>query len=365
MALSKKIIFAVTNDLSYDQRMQKICRSLSFAGYDIELVGRERNSSIPLSNEAFKQTRLKCWFNKGKSFYVEFNLRLFFHLLSQEFEAVCSVDLDTIMAAYYCGKIKSAKLIYDAHEYFTEVPEVVRRKNVQRIWLWIEKMFVPKFDLAYTVSYSLAELFSKKYHKQFHVIQNVPLLQSGVKHQSPMPTVLYQGALNEGRGLEYLVEAMKEINAKLLLAGEGDLSQQLRQQVKRLNIESKIEFFGYVRPDDLKQITSHATIGVNLLENKGLSYYYSLSNKFFDYIHAGVPQICIDFPEYRKVNDEYNVGLLLKNCSSQEIKIAVERLISDQDLYTRLQKNCEVCAANLNWQKEEKKLLAHYDELLS
>ncbi len=197
---------------------------------------------------------------------------------------------------------------------------------------------------------------------------NVPL-KSEVRNQKSelnsqqLPILIYQGALNEGRGLEYLIEAMRGINAKLLLAGEGDLSNELRALVKKLNIESKVQFLGYVKPDELRKITAEANIGINVLENKGLSYYYSLSNKFFDFIHASVPQVCIDFPEYRQINDEYNVALLVKDCSAEEIKGAVNRLVNDKQLYMQLQKNCEVCSENLNWQNEEKKLLAVYNEL--
>lgn len=364
-----KIVFAVTNDLTYDQRMQRICRSMSKVGYNVELIGRMRDFSVPLSNEPYQQIRLKCFFNKGKLFYIEYNLRLLFYLTFSDFQAACAIDLDTIVPVFIIGKLKGAKLAYDAHEYFTEVPEVVRRPVVKKIWEWVERTFVPGFDLVYTVSDGLAELFSDKYQKKFHVIMNLPLPNESANRnpQSAVntpATLLYQGALNEGRGLEHLIEAMQNIDAKLILAGEGDLSDTLRTLVKKLHLESKVEFLGYVKPDELKRITAQATIGINLLENKGLSYYYSLSNKFFDYIQAGIPQVCIDFPEYKRINDEYKVAILAKECSVSEIKAAIERLITDTGLYTQLQKNCEVCSRILNWNEEEKKLIALYDELL-
>ena len=367
MALKKKVIFTVTNDLTYDQRMQKICRSLSAAGYEVELVGRQRKFSAPLTNESFKQTRLTCIFDKGKLFYLEYNLRLLFYLLKQNFDAVCAIDLDTLVPAYFATKIgaKHKKLFYDAHEYFTEVPEVSRRKTVKAVWEWVEKTFVPKVDMAYTVSPAIANLFTQKYGKRFGVIMNVPVLKPGVeKAKSAEATILYQGALNEGRGLEYLIEAMANIDARLILAGEGDLSNELRTLATRLNLGSKIEFLGFVKPAELIALTAKATVGVNLLENKGLSYYYSLSNKFFDYIHARLPQVCINFPEYKAINDEFGVALLVNDCNSEEIKKAIDRLINDAELYSLLQKKCEVCSLQLNWQQEEKKLLAFYNEQL-
>ena len=361
----KRIVFTVTNDLTYDQRMQKICRSLAGAGYSVELIGRERNFSIPLSKEPFEQTRLKCIFDKGKLFYIEYNLRLLIYLTFSQFDGACAIDLDTIVPVYIIGKLKGAKLIYDAHEYFTEVPEVVRRPRVQKVWQWVERTFVPKFDLIYTVSEGLAELFRQKYNKPVSVIMNAPVLaDAAIVYPTKNPRfILYQGALNEGRGLEHLIDAMKDIDCTLKLAGEGDLSEQLRKRVKAQGLEHKVTFMGYVQPNDLKKLTVEAYIGINLVENVGLSYYYSLSNKFFDYIHAGIPQVCIGFPEYKKLNEKYEVAVLTKDCSKDEITTAVNRVLMDENLYQKLQKNCEVCTLHLNWQQEEQKLLNLYERL--
>jgi glycosyltransferase involved in cell wall biosynthesis len=363
--MKQKIILAVTNDLTYDQRMQRICRSLCKAGYVVQLIGRQLSSSVPLKEEPFTQTRLKCLFNKGKLFYTEYNIRLFCYLLSQKADAFCAVDLDTIVPVYVAGKLKGAKLIYDAHEYFTEVPEVVRRPLVKKIWQWVERTFVPRFHLAYTVSQGLSDLFSSQFLRPFHVIRNVPYQRKlpMVKKQEP-GYLLYQGALNEGRGLENLLEAMPQLPVKLKLAGEGDLSASLREKAKALYLENKVEFLGFLSPDKLREVTDDAYIGINLLEPVGKSYYYSLANKFFDYIQSGVPQICIDFPEYRHLNRQYKVAVLVKNTSVCEIKSAVERLLNDKSLYSQLQLNNINAAAQLNWQIEEQKLLTLYHELL-
>ena len=346
--------------------MQKICRSVAGAGYTVELVGRLRSFSIPLNKEPYKQTRLKCIFNKGKIFYIEYNIRLLFFLLFSKFDAACAIDLDTIAPVCIIGKLKGAKLIYDAHEYFTEVPEVVRRPAVKKVWQWVEKTFVPKFDLMYTVSPGLAEMFHQKYNKPVEVIMNVPVLSEENVLQVPKNPkfILYQGALNEGRGLEPLIDSMKGIDCLLKLAGEGDLSDQLRAQVKERGLEQKVIFLGNLRPADLKKITREAYIGVNLVENKGLNYYYSLANKFFDYIHARVPQVCIGFPEYQKLNDKYDIAVLTKDCSMDEITAALTRLLNNENLYGQLQKNCEVCSREMNWQQEELKLLNLYERLL-
>jgi hypothetical protein len=135
----KKIIFTVTTDLTYDQRMKRICTSVSSAGYSVVLVGRKKKSSLPLNNLSYKQHRLNCIFEKGKLFYAEYNIRLFFHLLFNRFDIVCSIDLDTILPGYFASKIKNKPQVYDAHEYFTEMEEVVSRPFIKKCWQWIEK----------------------------------------------------------------------------------------------------------------------------------------------------------------------------------------------------------------------------------
>lgn len=361
----KKLIFAVTNDLTYDQRMQKICRTLAKSGYEVWLVGRELPHSIPLHDEIYRQKRMRCLFHKGKLFYAEYNLRLFLYLIRQRFDAVCAIDLDTIAACALAARFKGRKLAFDAHEYFTEVPEVIRRPIVQRLWRLAEKIFVPMANVHYTVAPGLAEIFRKQTGKEFHVIYNVPEWREAPADSPACEKyLLYQGALNEGRGLESLLHAMPQIDIPLYLAGEGDLSDKLRKLAKRLHIEHKVKFLGRVPPGRLREITAGAYIGLHISEPLGLSYYYSLGNKFFDYIHASLPQICTAMPEYEKINREFEVALMIPRPAPEHIVDAVNRLMSDENYYQRLKKNCEVCARRYNWQAQEPKLRKIYDQLL-
>jgi hypothetical protein len=98
--------------------MNRICSSLSAAGYSVVLVGRKLENSLPLQPKNFLQFRLRCIFNKGFPFYAEYNLRLFFFLLFRKMDAICAIDLDTILPVYLVSAIRGRKRIYDAHEFF-------------------------------------------------------------------------------------------------------------------------------------------------------------------------------------------------------------------------------------------------------
>ena len=152
------IIFTVTNDLSYDQRMQRICTSLSANGYQVLLVGRSLPTSIPLINQSFHQKRISCFFKKGIGFYTEYNIRLLWFYLFAKTKVYGAIDLDTILPNLFASKLFGKKRMYDAHELFTEQKEIVTRNLVHRCWLMIEKYAVPKFKHGYTVNNFIKEL---------------------------------------------------------------------------------------------------------------------------------------------------------------------------------------------------------------
>ncbi len=362
-----KIICTVTTDLTYDQRMIRICTSLVEMGYEVLLVGRERPSSIDLEPKIYQQKRIKCWNDKGKLFYLEYNLRLFYFLIFTKFDAICSIDLDTILPGFYISKYKKKTCIYDAHEYFSELPEVINRPKVQRIWKKIESLTIPRLQHCYTVGKGIAEIFEKQYGTTFEVIRNVPfkrniLMTSQEKDlKNEKKIIFYQGALNEGRGLEAVISAMQEIDeAELWLAGEGDLSDALRDLAEEKKVTNKVRFLGYIKPRDLVALTAKAYLGLNLLENKGLNYYYSLANKTFDYIQANVPAIHMNFPEYQSINSSYQVALLIDDLKVKTVVKALKVLLNNQTLYQELQLNCEKAAPVFVWEKEAKKLKTFY-----
>jgi glycosyltransferase involved in cell wall biosynthesis len=175
---------------------------------------------------------------------------------------------------------------------------------------------------------------------------------------------LYQGAVNIGRGLNEMLLAMLKIeNIEFHIAGDGDEMHVIQHAVKELKLKNKVKLLGKKTPLELKEITQRAYIGVNLLENRGLSYYYSLGNKTFDYIQAGIPQIVIGFPEYIELNKQYNIGVVVDELSVEKIYQAIMKLMNDETLYKQLQQNCLQARGKLCWQNEEKILIGIYERI--
>lgn len=362
--MRNRIFFSVTTDLTYDQRMIRICTSLAEAGYDVTLVGRKLSTSIPLKAEPFKQKRIKCFFEKGKFFYAEYNLRLFLYLLFKRMDCIGAIDLDTILPCYFISRIKKIKRVYDAHELFCEMKEIVSRPAIYKIWKKVERFAVPKFADGYTVNQPIADEFKKMYGVNYKVIRNIARLNNNVAVEKTGKFILYQGAVNEGRSFETLIPAFKDINCQLVICGDGNFMQQAQQLVAANGLQHKVIFKGKVQPGQLRLITQQAYLGITLFDDKGLSNYYSLANRFFDYLHAGIPQLCVSYPVYKEINDRQPFALLTDDISATNLAAQLNNLLNNKVLYNNLQQNCLKAREIFNWQHEEKQIIQFYKTIL-
>ena len=365
----KRVIVSVTNDLVTDNRVHKVCTSLSSFGYEILLVGRNLSNSEIVSR-SYSTKRFRLIFNKGMFFYAEYNIRLFFFLLFARVDIMLSNDLDSLPANYLASMFRNKKLVYDSHEYFTEVPELIGRKRTQNIWLKIEKHILPKIKNAYTVCESLAKIYNEKYNVSFKVVRNAPLKTKEnltaieLDFLKSKKVILYQGALNVGRGIEKTISAMKYLeNAVFLIIGKGDITEKLKQFAGKEGVTDKVKFLGRIPFEKLSAYTKLADLGISLEENMGLNYYYSLPNKIFDYIQAGVPILVSDFPEMKKIIDEYHVGICTLENDPEKLAGIIKKVLSDEFLQNEWKANLLKAAEDLCWEKEEKILKGIFEEI--
>ena len=361
----KKIIVTVTNDLTSDQRVHKVCRTLHNAGYDVFLIGRKLSNSKPL-NRSYRTKRISLLFNKGILFYAEFNLRLFFVLLFYKKDVLLANDLDTLLPNYLISKLQIKKLVYDSHELFSEIPELVNKPFTKKVWRSLERLVLPNLKNTYTVSNSIADYYDKKYQTKFKVIRNLPLMIRTISkgnfsfdHKGEK-IILYQGAINIGRGLELIINTMPFIsNCILVIIGNGDIIKNLKSYVKNINLVKKVRFLESLTPNELQKITPLANIGISIEEDLGLNYRFSLPNKIFDYINAEVPILVSNLPEMRKIIDTHKVGEIVKDRSPQKLALQIKELLK-KDYSEELKK----AKKELIWENQEEELLAIFRNII-
>lgn len=361
----KKAIISVINDLVTDQRVNKTCNVLTDLGFDVLLVGRVKRDSLPLPHRNYRMHRMKLLFEKGPLFYAEYNIRLFIFLMFHRADLLFSNDLDTLLPNFLMSKIKSAHLVYDSHEYFTETPELVNRKFVQGVWKKIEHWIFPKLKDVITVNQSIADLFENQYGVKVAVVRNIPPLlplpekQFEDKYPVDKPIVLLQGSgINIHRGAEELVQAMQFVeNANLLIVGGGDVIDVLNKMSLDLHLENKIFFIPKVPFEELRYYTSKASLGVSLEKDTNINYRFMLPNKLFEYIQAGVPVLISPMVEMKKIVETYGVGETIKSHNPQEIGRHISHMISDKEKLKTYRENCRIAAAELNWENEKENLV--------
>ena len=343
--------------------MDRICSTLAEAGHAVTLVGRQLPSSPPLEEKIYQQYSIRCRYTVGKRFYAEYNYRLWRTLRDWEYDVICAVDLDTLLAGVLL-RGSTAKLVYDAHEWFSETPEVVHRPFIRGTWRGLGRALLPRTDARYTVGSELAKQLEKDYGCAFRTVRNVPRRAKFTNEENSGGVILYQGMLNPGRGLEEAITAMTSLpELKLWIVGSGPEEQNLHHLADRLGVMDRVWFAGFRAPAELPELTRQAWLGLNLLRADSPSYYYSLANKSLDYVQAGLPSIQMDFPEYHALNDRYGCYALLEDLTAKSLATLIQRLAQDDGAYETLRRNCLTAAEELCWENEGPKLLEIYRRL--
>jgi len=369
------VIVSVTNDLVTDNRVAKVCDFLFSEGYSVTLIGRKLKSSFPISERKYKTKRLLLLFTKGPLFYLEYNIRLFLYLLFQRPTLLVSNDLDTLLANYLVSKCKAVKLVYDTHEYFTEVPELVENPTKQKIWQRLEKWIFPKLKNIYTVNDSIAKIYSEKYGVPVHVVRNTaPIFECTEKKSRtdlglPLDKfiLIIQGSgINRRRGAEEMVEAMNFIeNSLLLIIGSGDILEELKLKVEVEKLREKVLFLPKMQYAEMMHYTMNADLGLAIDHTDILNHKLALPNKFFDYIQAEIPILATEIVEIVRIIEKYKIGYILKEKLTPDS--LAEKINQIKDLYSgeinELKENLKKTKSSENWDNESLKLKKIYSNL--
>ncbi len=380
-----KVVMAVTNDLLTDRRVMRHAETLSEAGCEVECIGK-------------RELGVKA--RRGWRFYAEYNVRLMLRLLRSRADIVWANDTDTLAACTLAAKLKGKRLVMDAHELFPEVPELIGRERVKRVWEWIERMMMPRCDALLTVCQSIADYYNERYGVEMVVVRNVRRVESGEwraesgewrvesgerrvesgerrVENGELKMLLYQGAVNKGRGVDWAIDALEWLeDCRLVVAGGGDLLEEMKAYAAKKPWAERIAFVGRLMPEELEGLTRRADVGLVMLEDMGLSYHFALPNRIGDFVAAGVPMVVSDLPEMSRVVREFGVGEVIESgewrVESGERRVesgewraralaeAVRRVLARE--WT--EKDFEAARRDMDWDKEKEKLLGIVERFL-
>jgi glycosyltransferase involved in cell wall biosynthesis len=284
-------------------------------------------------------------------------------------------DLNSILAGFRARRLHPAPVIYDAHELWPHRnrPDARRRKT------WVmekaDRYCSRHADGVITVNESIARHMEKRYGlPEVVVIRNIPALAArdepppfAVLDDLPRPRLVYVGGIQTNRGIEQVIDALPQIEGAVFFAvGPGDDSYRaaLERRAAEHGVAGRVRFLPRVPIASVVRTVTQGDLGMCLFQGGYLSYYWTLPNKFFEYIHAGVPVLASDFPETRRLVDRYEIGAVCDPGDPADIAAKVNDLLSRPDDLARMRDNTTKAAQELNWELEQKHLVALYRRLV-
>ncbi|MBI4532185.1 MAG: glycosyltransferase family 4 protein [Candidatus Latescibacteria bacterium] len=386
-----RICMTAFEEVRDDPRIAKEILTLRHMEHTVDLLCvRYSDSSEASYYGAMKHPIFVGNKKKGKLRFLRFYLRALFKAIRLRADVYHAQDLYTLPVAWIAARWRSVRFIYDAHEYFPGTPSLVDRPLERGVWRAVERVFIRRADRVITVCDGIADRLREDYGIERPVVlRNLPMAtslrvdehptcgcgdstqqrSSLLRDISTIPDdrwiVLYQGALMQGRGLFTILDVFQRfLNDQYHLAvlGDGPLASDLRKRVDLLGIEDRVTFFGQIPMEQLPAYTASADIGLCLIENAGFSYLYSLPNKLFEYLAAGLPVVASDFPEIGRIVRREDVGLLVDPGDPEAIEGAIMKL-SDDALRRHFALNARQAAQRYTWERESEYLIHLYREL--
>lgn len=386
----KKISMFVWNNFVNDARVLREATALREAGYEVTINAKKERTERALKsaeqisdhiyvNRLFKLELPQNIQKKFKSKIVNKHLPNALLMLKmmmlgrrQNADIYHAHDLNTLIQGVWCAKfrLKPKPLIYDSHEVQTSRTHYAFNKIYR-----IEKFLLRFTDQTIVENETRAAYHEELYHERPTAVHNyseyydIDELQAApLKEQlgisSDEKLILYQGGMQEGRGLFKLLEAFQDIHgAKLVMIGDGKERENLIQYHHTLKLEDKVVFLERVPYRLLRSYTKSADIGVQFLENTNFNHYSASSNKLFEYIMAHAPVIASKLPEIEAVVDGEEVGLTVLPGDTGAFTAALQRLIDDDALRNRLKENTKSAKMQYNWTREKEVLKKLYENI--
>jgi len=368
MSSKNKVIITFLGNLNYDTRCKNLFNTLKVNGYEIQFLGFDwlTKDFEPVGGDVTIHKLHKGFLSL--SFYLKFTWHIKFFLMASKASIIFAEDIYTLPFAVLFGKLKRAQVFYDSRELYGHLAGLKGKKAKQGFWRIIEKFFIKKVDHIITTGKLDSDFLKEKYKvdnpillrnlPKYYKPEKVNNLSSilGIKENKKI--LLYQGVIHQGRGFRPIYEALKELqNYVLVIIGDGEFEDYYRNLANEMRINEQVVFAGKVSQDDILSYTKTADIGLSIIENMSLSYYYALPNKLFEYIMAEIPVVVSKLPQMEEVVEKYEVGKVVNLDNPNELVEAIKQLTKNEALYKKYKKNCRIASQELNWENEVKNLL--------
>ena len=379
--MRRHVAMLVRNPYTHDTRVEKEARSLAAAGYRVTVVAdagaglpeHERRDGIEVRRVARRGPRLP-----GLRFVLH-EARLFRVLRKLGPDVFHAHDSNALVAVASAARALRVPFVYDAHDLWLGRPRRERSRLYfllsQLTYTLVERWLVPRAAAVLTVSDPIARHLERRYRlDHVHLVPNYPELTGPVRAKELRAlaggssiaggrrVALYLGGLMGGRGLEQLVDALRVARStQLVLLGDGPLASALVDRAAGFGAGDRLHLLEPVGPDEVIAYAASADIGVSPIVPSCLNYRYSLPNKLFQYMAAGLPVVASDLPQVREVVEGAGCGLVVDTTRPELIAAAIERLAGDPDAARAMGRRGRAAVQDrYNWSAAAATLLRSY-----
>jgi glycosyltransferase involved in cell wall biosynthesis len=375
--MNKSILFISIDPIEYRRRVLNEIETAQNAGFEAIVISTTSADLIRSKYDFdYKRIYLPKSISRGFIRFPLFNLTLLFLILFRKFDVIHFRGIIPMPAILFRQFFRKSILIYDAHEYFRGHQVLDNRPFQRYFWMWFEKKMSRHLEYLITVSEPLGDLFKHDYPKlkNIEILRSLPSLEQEKgkifirKKSIENKIALFHGYFLAGRALENIITAftkIKDKSIKLLLIGEGPLKQKLKEMVDSLDLNNTIEFVNFIPNEQLIEYIRKATIGLSIIQADCTNRKFALPNKFFEYIHAGLPVLASNIPTLDAYTQKYKVGRTVDPENPAEIAKVIEEMVSDPFQLEKWGINCKQASKKLNWQNESQKLAEIYSGIFN
>lgn len=371
--MKKTMLFVSFDPIEFRRRVLNQIETAKASGFEVKVISTTKLDLVKQQFDFdYAAVTLPNFLNRGIITYPLFNFILLIRILFKKIDVIHFRGLIPIPTLLIRQWFNKSQLIYDAHEYFRGHLIFKHRPVRKAIWMWFEGRIIKHLETIITVCEPLAELLKKDYPniKSVKVIRSVPELSADkdrtVQKSDAERLVVFHGYFLPGRALENIIKAMvkiKDDSIKLMIIGEGLLEDILKDLTNNLGLDRKIQFHPFIANEQLIEFISKAELGLTIIEADCTNRKYALPNKFFEYIHAGLPVLASNIPTLQMYVDKYQVGQTVDPSNIEGIAQTIESMLADRKKLKTWQENCRKAAKELNWANETKKLGEIYRKL--
>lgn len=367
-------MFALTGSIHRNSRAQRQIETLAREGYCVRVLHLAEPTSSTFSPAGVQIDSVEVPEGRGAHFFWDVHRAMTRAASAVTARVYHASDLYVLPAMSSAAARTGGRLVYDARELYAHVASTVGRPWIRQFWGSVESRYIRRAAVVFTVSDGIADHLASTYSiPRPIVVYNVPVIRTPVKqaslraaaHISTETLILHLGQLRPYRGLELLVDAMRDVEGGILVfLGDGPIKGSLEQHVIDWGIEGRVRFMDPVPPDEVVVYARSADIGVTLLEDVCLNHRLALPNKLFEYLTAGLPVIASDLPEIRKVVRGWDVGQVVRPADRADLIAALNQAVLDRSLREHWQRNIPRLLETFNWEAASHAFISAYSHLL-